>query len=113
VPIRRDPTPYQPRNLAGMASYPVPHSCGVGALLGLYALGIAANFACMALFPSLVLLAYPITGMWLSRAIGRRIMWWGMRANVQNVAAVKLRFAMSWPIAMPGFIWKLFVARHL
>lgn len=103
---------YQRRPEAG---YPHagPRPYGVGAFLGAYALGLLINIAVLLLATPLIVLAYPITGICLSRYIGRRILWWDMAANIQNVTAVKLGFVLSWPMSMPRFIFKVFVSQFL
>jgi hypothetical protein len=62
--------------------------------------------------PPLVIVTYFVAGIALSRYVGQRIVWWNMAANIQNVYQVKLATILTWPIALPAFILKLFVAKY-
>jgi len=66
---------------------------------------------CLFLVPPLLILVYPGCGIALSRFIGRRIIWWEFTANIHNVAADKLRTILTWPLSVPVFIVKLFIAK--
>jgi hypothetical protein len=81
-------------------------------LVRAYMIAIVGNLLCLVVAPPLVIVAYFVAGVALSRYVGQRILWWNMAANIQNVYQVKLATIATWPIAIPSFIWKLFVAKH-
>jgi hypothetical protein len=112
VPTHAELAQYRRSAIHGQG-WPAPQPYKVGAFLGAYALAVAANAACIIVLPPLIIFTYPITGILLSRHIGRRIVWWNINANIENVATAKLHFVASWPASMPAFIWKIFVARYL
>jgi hypothetical protein len=82
----------------------------VGELIWAYVIAVLINLATLLILPA-ILIVYPITGLILSRFISRRIIWWDYAANIENVAATKLQFLLTWPVAMPRFIAKAAVAR--
>lgn len=63
-------------------------------------------------FP-LAIIGYPLMGIWLSRRIGRQVAWSPNHATIASVSAAKLGTILRWPIAVPTFIWQVFVVRHL
>lgn len=63
--------------------------------------------------PGVLLVAYPVAGVVLSRFIGRRVHWWNQADSIANVASTKLHTILAWPIAVPAFIAEVFVAKFL
>lgn len=89
-----------------------PRLYSITDLLKAYTIAAVANLICLAIAPPLVILTYFVAGVALSRYVGQRILWWNMAANIQNVYQVKLATIATWPVALPSFMWKLFVAKH-
>jgi hypothetical protein len=82
-------------------------------ILAAYAVAVMINLVVLTLMAPLLLLSYPVTGVCLSRYIGRRIVWWPFAANVQNVAAIKMHIVWTWPLTVPTFAWQLLIVRYL
>ncbi|MBS4083725.1 MAG: hypothetical protein KGZ73_09265 [Rhizobiales bacterium] len=103
-------------NLAQYVPRPSPHPApppySIAGFIGAYSVAVLINLLALVVFP-ILLLVYPITGICLSRYIGRRMVWWNFAASIENVAAAKRKFVLTWPVAMPGLIWKIFLARFL
>jgi hypothetical protein len=78
-----------------------------------YGGGVMINLVCLVLIPPGILLSYPLTGILLSRFIGRRIAWLPWAASVHNIAATKVGLILTWPVSVPRFIVALAVAKHL
>lgn len=91
---------------------PRPRLYSITDLVRAYLIAIAGNLLCLVVMPPLVIVAYFVAGIALSRYIGQRILWWDMAANIRNVYHVKLATIWTWPVAIPRFIWMLFVAKH-
>ena len=91
---------------------PRPRLYSITDLVAVYMVAIAGNLLCLVVMPPLVIFSYFVAGIALSRYVGQRILWWDMAANIQNVYQVKLATISTWPVAIPSFIWKLFVAKH-
>lgn len=87
----------------------VRHS--ISKFIGAYVIALTVNLIVLALLLPLLVLVYPITGICLSRYIGRRIIWSTLYATIGNVSTLKLKFIMSWPLAAPHFICRAFVAK--
>ena len=55
--------------------------------------------------------AYFVIGVFLSRFIGERVDWWIITASIKNVAAVKFHTILTWPVSVPVFVLRVFVAK--
>jgi len=56
---------------------------------------------------------YIVTGIFLSRYIGKRVIYWTQMNNIQNVIESKYRTILYWPVEIPRLTWCVFVAKHL
>lgn len=57
--------------------------------------------------------AYLAAGIWLSRALERRMRWNHNLTSLARAARAKLGFILGWPVSMPVLIWRLLVMRFL
>ena len=78
-----------------------------------YSVSALVNLIALVLVPVLVILTYPMAGIYLSRSIGKSVIWWPFAANVQNISATKLHLILTWPISVPLFAWQLFIVKFL
>ncbi len=90
-----------------------PRRYRIAQFLSAYGIAILVNLVSILFVLPLIVLVYPITGIILSRYIGRRIVWWEYTANLQNISSVKLHFIVTWPVSMPSLIWQTFVVKFL
>jgi hypothetical protein len=110
--VTQAPRPRRPRRRRGRDCQG-PRLYRVREFVAAYAVAVLTNIACLLLMPPLIILVYPGTGIGLSRYIGKRIIWWTFTANVQNVSSTKLHLILTWPVSVPIFLIKLFVAKFL
>ena len=78
-----------------------------------YLLSIMTVLGTLMLGGLLTIPAYFLAGIALSRFMGRRVRWWKIANNVENVAMVKVHTVLAWPIAVPQFIFTLALAKWL
>lgn len=84
--------------LAGLAvATATPPLLGFGVLAGAAGAGVA----------------YFAAGIWLSRALERRMRWNHNLASLARASRAKLGFILAWPVSMPTLIWRLIVMRFL
>jgi hypothetical protein len=89
-----------------------PEIYGIGDLAGAYLIALLINVGCLVLVMPLELIIYPLTGIVMSRYLGRRIIWSKLLGTIENIASAKLGFILTWPLAMPAFLWKLAVVKY-
>ena len=90
-----------------------PRPYGVFGFVAAYLLSVAITLLTLVLAGPLAIPAYFIVGMALTRFIGNRVRWWKFANNIENVAAVKFRAILTWPISVPKFIVTVAAAKWL
>lgn len=92
---------------------PSRRAYALGPMAGAYAAAVAFTLAVAALVPPALLIAYPAAGIYLSRKIDGRIVWWNQADSIQNVSSAKLNLILTWPLSVPVFLFRVFVAKYL
>ncbi len=88
-----------------------PRPYGVSGFVIAYLVSLAALLLALVVTGPLAILAYFVIGVTLIRFIGNRVKWWRMTNSVENIAAVKLRAILTWPVSVPKFIVTLAIAK--
>lgn len=93
---------------------PQPLDYKIRRMFWAYLACVAFNLAVSVLATPLGLLfTYIPTGIYLCRLINRRVERHPLLANLDNVADANLKAVLTWPRAVPRFLWKLSLAKHL
>ena len=90
-----------------------PRPYGLFDFLIAYLGSLAAVWLTLVLAGPLAILVYFIVGIALIRFIGNRIRWWKFANNIENVATVKIRAILTWPVSVPKFIVTAAIAKWL
>lgn len=59
------------------------------------------------------LIATPIVGLFVTRSVSKRVIWWNQANSLANVSRVKLLFVFAWPLALPVLIFQIAIAKWL
>lgn len=78
-----------------------------------YALGILVVAVVVSVSPLLTGLSIGVVGVFITRFISRRVVWWNQADNLENVFRAKLHTLFTWPISVPILIFKIAVTQWL
>lgn len=90
---------------------PTPYRIGEFIRAYLIALGVVVAAAIVQ--PITILPAWLIVGGFLTRYISDRVIWWKFTFNLEQVYRAKVGMLLTWPLAVPVLIFKLWVTRIL
>ena len=59
------------------------------------------------------LLVTPAVGLFVTRGVSNRVIWWNQANSLANVSRAKLIFVLAWPVALPVLIVQIAIAKWL
>jgi hypothetical protein len=101
----------RPRRGAVRGRRPAPYR--LSAFVLAYVLALVTVIGALFIGGLLAIPIYFLVGIALSRFISRRVRWWKIANNVENVASVKVHTVLAWPIAVPRFVFTVALAKWL
>jgi hypothetical protein len=85
----------------------------LGEFVRAYVLGLGAVLVAATLSPFLVGISVGVVGIFMTRYISRRVIWWNQANNLENVYRTKIHMLVTWPVSVPVLIFQIFVVQNL